>query len=113
MDGREIKSPEVLTAPAASLNDHSVSEAPRRKRLSNYFIESDDRRTALGGGYVGGGGTTPVTIRGKPISNLSRTGGWIAAFFIFGTTFASFPVYPVLYGKTNYIDILFLTMARE
>lgn len=95
MGGREIKSPEVLAAPAASLEGHTVSDAPRRKRLSNYFIESDDRRTALGGGYVGGGGTTPVNIRGKPISDLSRTGGWVAAFFIFGTTFSSFPVCPV------------------
>lgn len=52
------------------------------KKLSLYFVESDDRRTAFGRGYTGG--TTPVNLRGKPIADLSRTGGWIAALFIFG-----------------------------
>ncbi|KAI4340617.1 hypothetical protein MLD38_025433 [Melastoma candidum] len=37
--------------------------------------------TAFGRGYTGG--TTPVNLRGKPISDLSKTGGWIAALFIF------------------------------
>lgn len=79
MDAREIKSPEVLPATPASFGAH------RRKRLGLYFLESDDRRTALGGGYTSG--ATPVNIRGKPLSELtiSKTGGWIAAFFIFGT----------------------------
>ena len=75
MGTREIKSPEVEMG---GNSDHSF----RRKKLGIYFIESDDRRTALGGGYVGG--TSPVNIRGKPIPDLSKTGGWIAAFFIFG-----------------------------
>lgn len=81
MAAGEIKSPEPLhetpggTTPAAS---------HRRKRLGMFFLESDDRRTALGGGYTGG--ATPVNIHGKPLSELSvsKTGGWLAAFFIFG-----------------------------
>lgn len=76
MAAGEIKSPEPLHGtPAAS---------HRRKRLGMFFLESDDRRTALGGGYTGG--ATPVNIHGKPLSELSvsKTGGWLAAFFIFG-----------------------------
>lgn len=76
----EIKSPEVgLETP--NISDGN-SNAVRRKKLEVYFIESDDRRMALGRGYTGG--TTPVNIRGKRIDDLSKTGGWIAAFFIFG-----------------------------
>ncbi|KAI3984460.1 hypothetical protein MKX01_000123 [Papaver californicum] len=30
----------------------------------------------------------PVDIHGKPIANLSKTGGWVAAFFIFGNEMA-------------------------
>lgn len=74
MDSREIKSPE-----ARGIRSSSV----QRKKLEVFFMESDDRRTAFGRGYTGG--TTPVNLRGKPISDLSTTGGWIAAFFIFGT----------------------------
>lgn len=80
MAAREIKSPEVRPATPASLG--GSSETFRRKKLSIYFLESDDRRRALGGGYVGG--TTPVDIHGKPIPDLSKTGGWVAALFIFG-----------------------------
>ena len=79
MAAREIKSPEVQAETPASLGN---SESVKRKKLGIYFLESDDRRTAFGGGYVGG--TTPVNIHGKPIPDLSKTGGWIAAFFIFG-----------------------------
>ena len=38
---------------------------------------------AFGRGYTAG--STPVDIHGKSIVDLSKTGGWIAAFFIFGT----------------------------
>lgn len=78
MERREIQSPspEPSPEPVISLE---------RKKLSIHFAESDERQFpwAIGGEYVAGG-TTPVTIRGKPIQNLSKTGGWIAAFFIFG-----------------------------
>lgn len=78
MDTCEIKSPEVPqqetpTAACSSMN---------RKKLGIYFIESEDRRMALGRGYTRG--STPVNIHGKSIVDLSKTGGWIAAFFIFG-----------------------------
>ena len=81
MASREIKSPEPLPDPVTPV---SVEAPQQRKRLGLYFLESDDRRTALGGGYTGG--ATPVSIRGKPLSELSvsKTGGWLAAFFIFG-----------------------------
>lgn len=82
----EIKSPEVKPATPVRFEmeeGNSSDHSYRRKRLGLYFMESDDRRTALGGGYTGG--TTPVNIHGKPIADLSKTGGWIAAFFIFGT----------------------------
>jgi hypothetical protein len=90
MGATEIKSPEVLPVPPVGLEENSVSDAQRRKKLGNYFIESDDRRTAFGGGYIGG--ATPVNIPGKPISNLSKTGGWIAAFLIFGTSISVYPL---------------------
>lgn len=80
MESREIKSPEVRPEQL-----DRESESLRRKKLGVYFVESDDRRTAFGRGYTGPGGTTPVNILGKPIADLSKTGGWIAAFFIFGS----------------------------
>lgn len=80
MGTREIKTPEDVPETSTSLGGNSDSF--RRKKLGIYFTESDDRR-AISGGYTTGG-TTPVNIRGKPISELSKTGGWIAAFFIFG-----------------------------
>lgn len=85
MGTREIKSPEGVVEMAGSSSTTGLngnSDSLQRKKLGICFIESDDRRTAFGRGYTGG--TTPVNIRGKPISDLSRTGGWIAAFFIFG-----------------------------
>lgn len=80
MGTREIQSPEdgVETPTVLDGNSNSI----HGKKLGIYFIESDDRRTAFGRGYTGG--TTPVNIHGKPIPDLSKTGGWIAAFFIFG-----------------------------
>lgn len=75
----EIKSPGSVPETPGGCSSSSVHH---RKQLSVFFIESDNRRLALGRGYTGG--TTPVNIRGKPITNLSKTGGWIAALFIFG-----------------------------
>ncbi|WVZ71863.1 hypothetical protein U9M48_020395 [Paspalum notatum var. saurae] len=85
---KEIKSPEVL-APLPSPRE-------QRKKLGAHFLESDERRfsrrrTPLGGGYEppsAAVGTTPVNLRGEPIADLSRTGGWAAAFFIFGNEMA-------------------------
>lgn len=82
----EIKSPEGTPATPVTVEmekeGNSSDHSYKRKKLGLYFMESDDRRTALGGGYTGG--TTPVNLHGKPIVDLSKTGGWIAAFFIFG-----------------------------
>lgn len=75
MDRCEIKSPEEPPQPQGT---SSMS----RKKLGIYFIESEDRRMAFGRGYTAG--STPVDIHGKSIVDLSKTGGWIAAFFIFG-----------------------------
>lgn len=87
---KEIKSPELVPGTPPSFQPNSESQ--KRKKLGIYFIESDDRRTAFGGGYMGAaGGATPVNIHGKPISNLSKTGGWVAAFFIFGIFSFSLP----------------------
>lgn len=92
MGSREIRSPEDgISTPAQDIerSGTAISDMSRRKKLGIYFIESDDRRTALGGGYTVG--STPVNIHRKPLSDadLSRTGGWVAAFFIFGRCFTS------------------------
>lgn len=76
MGSKEIKSPESLQETPDNSSSH------QGKKLSVFFIESDSRRMALGRGYTGG--TTPVNVHGKPIADLSKTGGWIAALFIFG-----------------------------
>lgn len=110
MGAREIKSPEVSSPvpPPVILEDNSASDAQRRKKLGNYFIESDDRRNAFGGGYIGG--TTPVNIHGKPISDLSKTGGWVAAFFIFGNEMAERMAYFGL--SVNMVAFMFYVMHR-
>lgn len=106
MAAREIKSPEVQPETPASLGGNS--ESFRRKKLGIYFLESDDRRTAFGGGYVGG--TTPVNIHGKPIPDLSKTGGWVAAFFIFGNEMAERMAYFGL--SVNMVAFMFYVMHR-
>lgn len=87
MGTREIKSPEVGSKVETEASLEGKSDSSKRKKLGIYFIESDDRRVAFGRGYTGG--TTPVNIRGKPIHDLSKTGGWVASFFIFGNPFFS------------------------
>ncbi|CAO2193219.1 unnamed protein product [Urochloa humidicola] len=107
--GKEIKSPEVLLS---SLH---------RKKLGAHFMESDERRfsggarTPLGGGYEpisAAGGTTPVNIRGHPIAaaDLPRTGGWVAAFFIFGNEMAERMAYFGL--SVNMVIFMFKVMHR-
>lgn len=104
---REIKSTELVPT------DHYVQEdANRRKKLGLYFLESDDRRmSALGGGYTPGG-TTPVNIHGKPLPDykMSKTGGWIAAFFIFGNEMAERMAYFGL--SVNMVAFMFYVMHR-
>ncbi|OQU86563.1 hypothetical protein SORBI_3003G107100 [Sorghum bicolor] len=113
---KEIKSPEVLPEP-------SSLSALQRKKLGAHFLESDERRfsrgcrTPLGGGYdeppssaAGAGGTTPVNIRGEPIRDLSRTGGWVAAFFIFGNEMAERMAYFGL--SVNMVIFMFKVMHR-
>lgn len=105
----EIKSP-VRKTPPSALDGNSVSEADQRKKLGVYFIESDNRRMAFGRGYTGG--TTPVNIKGKPIkeADLSKTGGWIAAFFIFGNEMAERMAYFGL--SVNMVAFMFYVMHR-
>lgn len=101
---REIKSPEV------QLGGNST---PKRgsKKLGIYFLESDDRRTAFGRGYSGGvGGATPVNIHGKPIPDINKTGGWIAALFIFGNEMAERMAYFGL--SVNMVAFMFYVMHR-
>ncbi|XP_030960349.1 protein NRT1/ PTR FAMILY 6.1 [Quercus lobata] len=106
MDTREIQSPEdgVETPTVLDGNSDSI----HGKKLGMYFIESDDRRTAFGRGYTGG--TTPVNIHGKPIPDLSKTGGWIAAFFIFGNEMAERMAYFGL--SVNMVAFMFYVMHR-
>lgn len=77
-------------------------------------MESDEgRRTPFAGGYIaGGGGTTPVNIHRKPISQqrLSKTGGWTAAFFIFGNEMAERMAYFGL--SVNMVAFMFYVMHR-
>ncbi|CAA2977889.1 protein NRT1/ PTR FAMILY 6.1 [Olea europaea var. sylvestris] len=106
---KEIKSPELVPGTPPSFQPNSESQ--KRKKLGIYFIESDDRRTAFGGGYMGAaGGATPVNIHGKPISNLSKTGGWVAAFFIFGNEMAERMAYFGL--SVNMVAFMFYVMHR-
>ncbi|XP_059309162.1 protein NRT1/ PTR FAMILY 6.1 [Lycium ferocissimum] len=102
---REIKSPEV------QLGANSSDSRRGTKKLGIYFLESDDRRTAFGRGYSGGiGGATPVNIHGKPIPDISKTGGWIAALFIFGNEMAERMAYFGL--SVNMVAFMFYVMHR-
>ncbi|XP_021298367.1 protein NRT1/ PTR FAMILY 6.1 [Herrania umbratica] len=102
----EIKSSEDLRETPAILD--GISESVHRKKLGVFFIESDNRRTAFGRGSTGG--TTPVNIHGKPIADLSKTGGWIAAFFIFGNEMAERMAYFGL--SVNMVAFMFYVMHR-
>ncbi|GLU06311.1 hypothetical protein SLE2022_233540 [Rubroshorea leprosula] len=110
MNTREIKSPEGISETPSVPDGNSVSNAVHRKKLGVYFIESDNRRMAFGRGYTGG--TTPVNLKGKPIADtdLSKTGGWIAAFFIFGNEMAERMAYFGL--SVNMVAFMFYVMHR-
>ncbi|KAI3929579.1 hypothetical protein MKX01_025747 [Papaver californicum] len=107
MGSKEIKSPGECreTTPVRG----GSSDSLHRKKLGVYFVESDDRRTAIGGGYVSRG-TTPVNVHGKPITNLSKTGGWVAAFFIFGNEMAERMAYFGL--SVNMVAFMFYVMHQ-
>lgn len=69
-------------------------------------MDSDDRRYPP----PGPGSTTPLNIRGSPIpaADLPKTGGWTAAFFIFGNEAAERMAY---YGlSVNMVVFLFKVM---
>ncbi|XP_031247177.1 protein NRT1/ PTR FAMILY 6.1 [Pistacia vera] len=102
----EIRSPQSVPETPASLD--GICGASQRKKLSVYFIESDNRRMAPGRGYTGG--TTPVNIHGKPIPDLSKTGGWIAALFIFGNEMAERMAYFGL--SVNMVAFMFYVMHK-
>uniref|UniRef100_A0A2P2KZ57 Putative peptide/nitrate transporter n=1 Tax=Rhizophora mucronata TaxID=61149 RepID=A0A2P2KZ57_RHIMU len=106
MENGEIKSTECLQETTAAVDGKSDS-APSKK-LGIYFMESDNRRMRFGRSYTGG--TTPVNIRGKPISDLSKTGGWIAALFIFGNEMAERMAYFGL--SVNMVVFMFHIMHR-
>lgn len=88
MKSTEVESPVNGRPDCIEASSSSIYRSSR-KNLGLYFMESDEgKRTPFAGGYIaGGGGTTPVNIHRKPISQqrLSKTGGWTAALFIFGT----------------------------
>ncbi|KAK4835030.1 hypothetical protein QYF36_004233 [Acer negundo] len=63
---------------------------------------------AMGRGYTGG--TTPVNVHGKPIADLSKTGGWIAAIFIFGNEMAERMAYFGL--SVNMVAFMFYVMHK-
>ncbi|XP_051186286.1 protein NRT1/ PTR FAMILY 6.1 [Lolium perenne] len=97
---KEIKSPQPM-ASTTSL---------QRKKLGSHFLASDERRFAAAAGAPNAIGTTPLDIRGAPIPerDLPRTGGWVAAFFIFGNETAERMAY---YGlSVNMVVFLFKVM---
>ncbi|OAY75218.1 Protein NRT1/ PTR FAMILY 6.1 [Ananas comosus] len=106
MGSKEIRSPEE------SAPERSVLDYIQRKKLGIHFAESDERRfpKAIGGEYYVAGGTTPVNIRGRPIEDLSKTGGWVAAFFIFGNEMAERMAYFGL--SVNMVTFMFYMMHR-
>ncbi|ONK78132.1 uncharacterized protein A4U43_C02F14680 [Asparagus officinalis] len=103
MGSREIRSSEGLPEKSPA--------AVGRRKLESYFMASEERRTPaeiIGGDYVVG--TTPVNIKGKPIEDLSKTGGWLAAFFIFGNEMAERMAYFGL--SVNMVTFMFYVMHR-
>ncbi|XBI15726.1 hypothetical protein VPH35_058096 [Triticum aestivum] len=102
----EIKSPPT---PREALKTSSLSL--QRKKLGSHFLESDERRRFYNASSSSAAvGTTPLDIRGLPIPerDLPRTGGWVAAFFIFGNETAERMAY---YGlSVNMVVFMFKVM---
>ncbi|XP_073012896.1 protein NRT1/ PTR FAMILY 6.1 isoform X3 [Typha latifolia] len=115
MGSIEIQSPESVPERSqmgsAGEDGKGIMAYMQRKKLGIHFAESDERQfpKAMGGEYVSVG-TTPVNIRGKPIEDLSKTGGWIAAFFIFGNEMAERMAYFGL--SVNMVTFMFYIMHR-
>ncbi|KAF5757599.1 putative proton-dependent oligopeptide transporter family, PTR2 family proton/oligopeptide symporter [Helianthus annuus] len=101
-----MKSPEVV-AEVGKEEPLPVAAAESSKKLGMYFVESDNRRSPFAGGYTTLG-TSPVNIHGKPIPDLSKTGGWLAAFFIFGNEMAERMAYFGL--SVNMVAFMFYVM---
>lgn len=114
----EISSPAAQQSapatPAEAVGEGGSSGllAGKRPKLAARFLESDEMWGRLGAGGLqpGAAGTTPVNIRGKPIQNLSRTGGWTAAFFIFGNEMAERLAYFGL--SVQMVAFMFYVMHR-
>ncbi|KAJ4849586.1 hypothetical protein Tsubulata_019353 [Turnera subulata] len=99
---------EIKSLPNTPATYDETSNPTQSKKLGIFFVESDNRRMAFGRGYTGG--TTPVNIHGKPIADLSKTGGWIAAFFIFGNEMTERMAYFGL--SVNMVAFMFYVMHR-
>ncbi|MFS8020395.1 putative proton-dependent oligopeptide transporter family, PTR2 family proton/oligopeptide symporter [Helianthus anomalus] len=97
-----MKSPEVV---AEVGKEEPLPESS--KKLGMYFVESDNMRSPFAGGYTTLG-NSPVNIHGKPIPDLSKTGGWLAAFFIFGNEMAERMAYFGL--SVNMVAFMFYVM---
>ncbi|KAJ4721022.1 Protein NRT1/ PTR FAMILY 6.1 [Melia azedarach] len=76
---------------------------------SKFKSESENRRMALSHGYTGR--TTPVNVHGKPITDLSKTGGLIAALFIFGNQMAERMAYFSL--PVNMVTFMLYVMHKS
>lgn len=111
----EIRSPAAAATPVEVEAGEGASPGllpGRRPKLSARFKESDEMwgRVGAGGLSAGAAGTTPVNIRGKPIQDLSRTGGWTASFFIFGNEMAERLAYFGL--SVQMVAFMFYVMHR-
>lgn len=108
MGSKEILSLECTSA--GSPADERVESVVGRNNLQFHFAQSDERRPGGINRYSVANGTAPVNLWGKPIDNLSKTGGWIAAFFIFGNEMAERMAYFGL--SVNMVVFMFNIMHR-
>lgn len=90
--------------------DKNKKQQKKKQKLGMFFVESDNNNrlsSPFAAGYTTLG-TTPVNIHGKPITDLSKTGGWLAAFFIFGNEMAERMAYFGL--SVNMVAFMFYVM---
>ncbi|CAI9278124.1 unnamed protein product [Lactuca saligna] len=114
-EGIDIFTHQPSRSAFTSLNDSAgrgyqwliwVSEKSSRLK---FYLKRLRWRSPFAGGYTTLG-TTPVNIHGKPITDLSKTGGWLAAFFIFGNEMAERMAYFGL--SVNMVAFMFYVMHR-